>query len=43
LIEAKRISLVTPKGPFRFPKLTGPDYGNENFPKPDGDHVTVRG
>jgi hypothetical protein len=29
---------VTPKGTFRFPKLSEPDYGNEKFPKPDGEY-----
>jgi hypothetical protein len=29
---------VSPKGPFRFPKLVEPDYGNEKYPKPDGEY-----
>lgn len=35
----KKLPLVTtPKAPFRFPKLTEPDYGNDKFPKPDGEY-----
>ena len=30
--------VVTPKGTFRFPKLSEPDYGNDKFPKPDGEY-----
>lgn len=29
---------TSPKGTFRYPKLTEPDYGNEKFPKPDGEY-----
>ena len=39
IADPKRISLVTPKAPFRFPKLSEPDYGNEKFPKPDGEYT----
>lgn len=30
--------MVTPKGTFRYPALTKPDYGNEQFPKPAGEY-----
>lgn len=36
----KRPTLTSPKGTFKFPSLTKPDYGNENFPKPDGEFKT---
>lgn len=29
---------TSPKGTFRYPKLIEPDYGNEKFPKPDGEY-----
>lgn len=29
---------TSPKGTFRYPKLVDPDYGNEKFPKPDGEY-----
>lgn len=28
----------TPRGVFRYPALDKPDYGNEKFPKPDGEY-----
>lgn len=28
---------VSFRGPFRFPKLSEPDFGNEKYPKPDGE------
>ncbi|MCA8110279.1 hypothetical protein [Burkholderia cepacia] len=28
----------TPRGIFRYPALTKPDYGNDQFPKPDGEY-----
>lgn len=31
-------SFVTPKGTYRYPSLTKPDYGNEQFPKPAGEY-----
>ncbi len=36
--KKKRISMTTPKGVFVFPKLTKPDYGNAEYPKPDGEY-----
>ena len=33
----KRVSYMSPRGIFRYPSLSTPDYGNENFPKPDGE------
>lgn len=29
---------TSPRGTFRYPKLTEPDFGNEKFPKPDGEY-----
>jgi hypothetical protein len=29
---------TSPKGTFRYPALTKPDYGNDKFPKPDGEY-----
>lgn len=29
---------VTPKGTFRYPALTKPDFGNDQFPKPNGEY-----
>lgn len=31
-------SFVTPAGIFRFPKLSEPDYGTKEYPKPDGEY-----
>jgi len=31
---------TTPRVKFVFPKLSEPDYGNEKFPKPDGEYST---
>lgn len=41
MAEAARKKLpqiVTPKGAFRFPKLSEPDYGTKDYPKPDGEY-----
>ena len=35
--QPKRISYMSPRGTFRYPSLSLPDYGNEAFPKPDGE------
>lgn len=29
---------TTPKGIFKFPKLTSPDYGSNDYPDPDGSY-----
>lgn len=29
---------TSPKGTFRYPALTKPDFGNEQFPKPNGEY-----
>lgn len=29
---------TTEAGTFRYPKITEPDYGNEKYPKPDGEY-----
>jgi hypothetical protein len=34
----KRPQVTSPKGTFRFPKLSEPDFGNDKFPKPDGEY-----
>jgi hypothetical protein len=34
----KKPSFTSPKGVFRFPALTKPDFGNEAFPKPNGEY-----
>src|SRR5690606_28140568 len=36
--KPKNPEFTTPRGTFVFPKLTEPDYGNEKFPKPDGEY-----
>lgn len=38
--KPKRPTLISPKGVFKFPSLSKPDYGNEKFPKPDGEFKT---
>lgn len=35
--QPKRISYMSPRGTFKYPSLSLPDYGNESFPKPDGE------
>ena len=39
--KPKRPSYTSPKGVFKFPSLTKPDFGNEKFPKPDGEYKTA--
>ena len=40
--ERRYPSFTTPRGVFKLPSLSEPDYGNEKFPKPDGEYsVTV--
>lgn len=36
--KKKRISMVSPRITFRFPKLTEPDYGTKEFPKDAGEY-----
>lgn len=36
--KEKRVTLMTPKGPFAWPKLTEPDYGSNDYPDPDGSY-----
>lgn len=36
----KRPTFTSPKGSFKFPSLSKPDFGNEKFPKPDGEYKT---
>ena len=37
----KRTTYTSPKGTFKYPSLSKPDYGNEKFPKPDGEFKTA--
>lgn len=40
--ERRYPAFTTPRGVFKLPSLSEPDYGNEKFPKPDGEYsVTV--
>jgi hypothetical protein len=32
------LKVTSPKATFRYPKLTEPDYGNEEYPKPQGEY-----
>lgn len=36
----KRPTFTSPKGTFKFPSLSKPDFGNVSFPKPDGEYKT---
>lgn len=36
----KRPTYTSPKGSFKYPSLSKPDFGNEKFPKPDGEFKT---
>lgn len=38
--KVKPIKMITPRGTFIWPKLNEPDFGNEKFPKPDGEFGT---
>jgi len=38
--KPKNPEYLTPRGIFKFPSLTTPDYGNEAFPNPDGSFKT---
>ena len=42
MAEARKTypKFVTPKLTLKFPKLTEPDYGTKDYPKPDGEYVT---
>lgn len=41
--KPKAFKGTTPRGVFVFPALNKPDYGNDKFPKPDGEYkVTLR-
>jgi hypothetical protein len=35
--KQKRPTLTSAKGVFKYPRLNEPDYGNDKFPKPDGE------
>lgn len=39
--KPKRTTFTSPKGTFKYPALSKPDYGNEKFPKPDGEYKTA--
>jgi hypothetical protein len=32
------VKAVSPKATFRYPKLSEPDFGNEQYPKPNGEY-----
>lgn len=32
------VKVVSPKATFRYPKLSEPDFGNEQYPKPNGEY-----
>lgn len=34
----KNPAFVSPKGTFKYPRLNEPDYGNDKFPKPNGEY-----
>lgn len=34
----KLVELTTPRGVFRYPSIHEPDYGNEDYPKPEGQY-----
>lgn len=36
--KRETLKVVSPKATFRYPKLTEPDYGNEEYPKPQGEY-----
>lgn len=36
--KPKNPSFTSPKGTFKFPALSKPDFGNERFPKPNGEY-----
>jgi hypothetical protein len=36
--KRKYHKFITPKGTLRYPRITKPDYGNEKFPKPNGEY-----
>jgi hypothetical protein len=36
--DIKRITMNTPKGTAKWPKLSEPDYGTKDYPKPDGEY-----
>lgn len=38
--KKKKVIFTSPKGTLKWPKLTEPDYGNNEYPKPDGEYST---
>jgi len=38
--KPKRPTYISPKGVFKYPSLTKPDFGTEEYPKPDGEFKT---
>lgn len=36
----RRVQYTTPKGILRYPKITEPSYGSEDYPKPMGEYAT---
>lgn len=39
--KQKRPSFMSPKGTFIYPALVKPDYGTQEYPKPDGEYKTA--
>lgn len=40
MADRKSIKMKSPRATFKWPKLTEPDYGSKQFPKPDGEYTT---
>lgn len=38
MAKPNRTKMTTPRGTFKWPKLTEPDYGSKDYPKPDGEY-----
>lgn len=34
----KNVTMTSPRGIFRYPALTKPDFGTDEYPKPDGEY-----
>lgn len=37
----KRATFTSPRGLFKYPSLSKPDFGNDQVPKPDGEYKTA--
>jgi hypothetical protein len=38
--KPKFVKMTTPRMTLKFPKLSAPDYGSKDYPKPDGEYST---